>query len=70
MTPSSSCSNRPATTDDDAGSIEALNHDCFCISLDRDELRDALESGIGQPGLFDLVQVRCPHLFATRPVFV
>jgi len=70
MTPSPSCSNRQATTADDAGSIEALNQDCFCISLDRDALRVALESEIGQPGLFDLMQERCPHLFATRPVFV
>ncbi len=70
MTPSASCSIRPASTADDAGSIEALNHDCFCISLDRDALRAELESEIGQPGLFDLVQARCPHLFASRPVFV
>ncbi len=52
------------------GSIEALNDDCFCISLDREALRAALESEIGQPGLFDLVQERCPHLFAARPVFM
>ena len=52
------------------GSIEVLNSDCFCISLDPDALRSALESEIGQPGLFDLVQQRCPHLFAARPVFV
>ncbi len=52
------------------GSIEALNSDCFCISLDSEALRSALESEIGQPGLFDLVQQRCPHLFAARPVFV
>ena len=52
------------------GSIEVLNRDCFCISLDADALRAALESEIGQPGLFDLVQQRCPYLFASRPVFV
>ncbi|MEO8310534.1 MAG: hypothetical protein ABI520_05115 [Caldimonas sp.] len=51
-------------------SIEALNSDCFCISLDNEALRSALESEIGQPGLFDLVQERCPYLFAARPVFV
>ncbi len=54
----------------DAGSIEALNSGCFCISLDSDALRLALESEIGQPGLFDLVRERCPYLFAARPVFV
>lgn len=51
-------------------SIERLNSGCFCISLDQAALREALESGIGSPGLFDLVQQRCPYLFAARPVFV
>ncbi|MCM2318901.1 MAG: hypothetical protein NDI93_06170 [Pseudomonas sp.] len=51
-------------------SIEALNDRCFCIGLDRAELRTALESTIGLPGLFELVRERCPHLFAAHPVFV
>ena len=51
-------------------SIEILNSECFCISLDTKALKHALESEIGQPGLFDLIQQRCPYLFATRPVFV
>ena len=51
-------------------SIEALNSECFCISLDTEALRRALESEIGQPGLFNLVRERCPYLFAARPVFV
>lgn len=50
--------------------VEALNSECFCISLDTGALRQALESEIGQAGLFDLVQQRCPYLFAARPVFV
>lgn len=50
--------------------VETLNNECFCISLDTDALRKALESEIGQPGLFDLVRERCPYLFAARPVFV
>jgi hypothetical protein len=54
----------------DLASVEALNSECFCISLDQAALRAALESGIGSPGLFDLVQQRCPYLFAARPVFV
>ncbi|MEO7853025.1 MAG: hypothetical protein ABIR94_12340, partial [Rubrivivax sp.] len=40
------------------------------MSLDTEALRQELESEIGQPGLFDLLQQRCPHLFAGRPVFV
>jgi hypothetical protein len=51
-------------------SIEALNSRCFCISLDQAALRDALESSLGQPGLFELVRERCPYLFAAHPVFV
>ena len=51
-------------------SMELLNKDCFCISLDPAVLRQALESEIGQPGLFELIQQRCPYLFATRPVFL
>ncbi len=51
-------------------SMELLNSECFCISLDTSALRQALESEIGEPGLFDLIQQRCPYLFATRPVFL
>jgi hypothetical protein len=52
-------------------SVEALNSACFCISLDTGALPGrALESEIGQPGLFELVRERCPYLFAARPVFV
>ncbi|MBC7859941.1 MAG: hypothetical protein H7Z39_14470 [Burkholderiaceae bacterium] len=53
-----------------ATSVQTLNDQCFCISLDEDALRAALESAIGQPGLFELVRERCPYLFAARPVFV
>ncbi|MDP3978734.1 MAG: hypothetical protein Q8P85_12185 [Pseudomonas sp.] len=51
-------------------SIETLNSRCFCISLDREALRGALESTLGQPDLFELVQQRCPYLFAAHPVFI
>jgi len=51
-------------------SMEVLNSECFCISLDIAALRHALESEIGQAGLFDLIQQRCPYLFAARPVFL
>lgn len=47
-----------------------LNSGCFCISLDNDALRVALESELGNPGLSALVAERCPHVFAARPVFV
>jgi hypothetical protein len=51
-------------------SVATLNSRCFCISLDHEALRDALESSLGQPGLFQLVRERCPYLFAAHPVFV
>jgi hypothetical protein len=51
-------------------SMEVLNSECFCVSLDSALLRQALESEIGEPGLFDMIQQRCPYLFATRPVFL
>jgi hypothetical protein len=50
--------------------MELLNSECFCISLELSALRQALESEIGEPGLFDLIQQRCPYLFASRPVFL
>lgn len=53
-----------------APTIQVLNKGCFCISLDSDALRAALESEIGEPGLFELLQARCPTIFAARPVFV
>lgn len=51
-------------------SMQALNSQCFCISLDTQALREDLESQLGGPELFHLLQERCPHLFAGRPVFV
>jgi len=59
-----------AVTFASSGSMEVLNSECFCISLDTSALRQALASEIGEPGLFDLIQQRCPYLFATRPVFL
>ena len=51
-------------------SIETLNGECFCITLDKDALHKALESEIGKPGLFELIAERCPYLFSARPVFI
>jgi hypothetical protein len=48
--------------------VESLNSDCFCITLDTAALRAALQSQ--HPGLFPLIEERCPHLFAERPVFI
>jgi hypothetical protein len=50
--------------------IETLNSDCFCASLDADALRRALEADPAAHGLHGLIEERCPHLFASLPVFV
>jgi hypothetical protein len=50
--------------------VDALNRACFCISLDQNKLERALESELGQPGLWAMVRERCPYLFAAQPVFV
>lgn len=50
--------------------VQVLDTECFCVSLDGDLLRRALESGIDQPDLFELIRERCPYLFAARPVFL
>lgn len=50
--------------------IETLNSDCFCISLDKEALRRALEADPAAHGLHRMIEERCPHLFASLPVFV
>lgn len=50
--------------------VGLLNAKCFCISLDSEALRRALESELGHPGLARLIEQRCPHLFASYPVFL
>lgn len=50
--------------------VEALNHACFCFSLDQDALARALNSELGQAGLFDMARERWPYAFAAQPVFV
>ncbi len=53
-----------------SGALEAFNRACFCISLDQEALARALDSELGQPGLSEMVQQRCPFLFSALPVFV
>jgi hypothetical protein len=50
--------------------IEAMNSDCFCVSLDREALRKVIEADPSVTGLSALIEERCPHLFAALPVFV
>jgi hypothetical protein len=48
----------------------ARNSACFCVSLDEEALRLALNTQLGQPDIAELVRQRCPYLFAARPVFL
>ncbi len=50
--------------------LSRLNQECFCITLNRDELLRALakELGDAQPGV-SLIEAR-PHLFSNTPVFL
>ncbi len=50
--------------------IERLNRECFCVTLDADALRARLRAQVGQPGLYEMLQQRCPHVFALQPVFI
>lgn len=50
--------------------VESLNSDCFCITLDPTALRRALQSQLQHSDVFDLIEERCPHLFAANPVFI
>jgi len=50
--------------------IETLNRDCFCVSVDPEALRRAIEADPAARGLHRLIEERCPHLFAALPLFV
>jgi len=50
--------------------LDSLNRDCFCITLDADELKRQFETDVETAGLYPLIAEQCPHLFATTPVFI
>jgi hypothetical protein len=50
--------------------IEQLNRDCFCLTLDREALRRALDADPALEGMHALLGERCPHVFSARPVFL
>jgi hypothetical protein len=50
--------------------IQAMNDECLCTGLDEAALRRTLEAELGRPDWVDLVQERCPDVFAARPVFI
>ncbi|MBA5640178.1 hypothetical protein H3H37_24240 [Duganella sp. LX20W] len=50
--------------------VALRNSACFCVSLDEEALRQALQTQLDQPDIYALVRERCPYLFAARPVFM
>jgi hypothetical protein len=56
-----------------AGTIELaeeLNQRCHCITVDREKLRERLESDGPTAGLYASILEKQPHLFAGSPVFL
>lgn len=63
--------NAPAAGPEPAPSLsERLNAECFCVGLDPDALRDAIDAASPQAGFLTLLQERCPYALAAHPVFV
>lgn len=50
--------------------MNTFNQQCFCLSLDEGALSRALETELGEQGLYQLTRERCPYLFSAQPVFV
>jgi hypothetical protein len=51
-------------------SIDDLNADCFCTSVDPHALERALADQAGSPEIERLIREQCPYLFSARPIFV
>ena len=49
---------------------ERLNQECFCITLDRDALCQALEKEVGDPDFCATFIKTRPHLFSNAPLFI
>lgn len=47
-----------------------MNSQCFCVSLDQEELRGALAAELRSPDMMALLEERCPTLFSSMPVFI
>ncbi|MES3021065.1 MAG: hypothetical protein V4857_05710 [Pseudomonadota bacterium] len=50
--------------------VEMLNSECFCISLEEGAVKRAIALDLESSAVFGLIEERCPHLFSARPVFV
>jgi hypothetical protein len=70
MTPVPPC-NLPASAKDPGQELtSALNRHCHCITVDEPALTQALQAGIGEPGLYQSIREHQPHLFSPTAVYV
>ena len=60
----------PSLLQDAQLSAERLNRECFCITLDRDALCEAVEREVGDPDFCATFGRTRPHLFSSVPVFL
>ena len=51
-------------------SIEHLNSDCACVTLDNDALRTATERVVGDPEFRRNLSITHPHLLSAQPLFL
>jgi hypothetical protein len=61
------CNSRCA---DETHPIDALNRDCFCLSLDQEMLRGELETALETRGLSRAMIDSHPNLFSSLPLYV
>lgn len=60
----------PTSSDPAKALSERLNQNCFCITLDRGSLYEALEHEASDPAFCETFIRQKPHLFANVPVFL
>ena len=64
---------RVSSPPDDPSSRELaaeFNRSCFCLTLKRDEMADAIRDAVGDPTFFETHVKSRPHLFSNVPVFL
>lgn len=49
---------------------DRLNRECFCITLDREQLRHSLGEEMGEATVAEALVAARPHLFSNTPVFL
>lgn len=54
----------------DRAVVDQLNRECFCITLDRASLHDALQCETDDPAFVATYIASRPHLFSSSPVFL